>query len=98
MQNKKDYTLSNQIDQYFYFLAMGIDSTIIAVVLQAKNIQSQFLNKKQVIIIALVVLLYQFGSFFLLAIKTAQIFIRLEVIQNDTVFFPDRENALIFRW
>jgi len=76
---------------------MGIDSTIIAIVLQAKNIQSQFINKRLVIVIAFVVMLYQAGTLFLLAIKTAQLFIRLNFIQNDPIL-SDREQAEIYRW
>jgi len=66
--------------------------------MQMRNARSSFLSKRQVVMLAVIVGLFQIGSLILLAIKTSQIFIRLNLIQNDQDLFPDREEADIFKW
>jgi hypothetical protein len=88
-----NYAYDNIIDQYAYYLDVGVVIAAIAIVLQIKNIGSDFLTKKQSILLAVLVGLFQVGSLILMAIKTVQIFIRLELISDDKELFPDREEG-----
>jgi len=90
--------LDNIIDQYAYYIEVGIVIAFVGIVMQMRNARSSFLSKRQVVMLAVIVGLFQIGSLILLAIKTSQIFIRLNLIQNDQDLFPDREEADIFKW
>jgi len=48
--------------------------------------------------LSVIVGLFQFGSLILMAIKTIQIFIWLQLIEKDTGLFPNREAAITFKW
>lgn len=83
--------MDNIIDQYAYYIDVGIVIAFVGIIMQLRNARSSFLSKRQVILLAVTIGLFQIGSLILLVIKTAQIFIRLNLIQNDHDLFPDRD-------
>ena len=48
--------------------------------------------------LSVIVGLFQFGSLILMAIKTAQIFIWLSMVEIDKFIFPDRDAGVTFKW
>lgn len=80
IEDKINYVLDNIIDQSAYYVEVGVVIALVGIIMQLKNARSSFLSKRQVIMLALTIGLFQVGSLILLAIKTAQIFIRLDLI------------------
>lgn len=80
IEKKDTYTLDNIIDQYAYYIEVGIVIAFVGIIMQMRNARSSFLSKRQVVMLAVIVGLFQVGSLILLAIKAAQIFIRLNLI------------------
>jgi hypothetical protein len=98
IEDKINYALDNIIDQYAYYIDVGIVIAFVGIIMQMRSARSSFLSNRQVVMLAVIVGLFQVGSLILLVIKAAQIFIRLNLIENDQNLFPDREEAEIFKW
>lgn len=60
-QDKTDYGLDNAIDVVAFFLAVSAVVQIVLISLQIKNMRNPFLSKKQSIVMAVIVGVFQMG-------------------------------------
>jgi hypothetical protein len=72
--------------------------TLVALVLQIQHFKAGLLSKSQLILVATLAAVFQFGSFILMAIKTVQAHLDIALMQNGVCYFPDCNEASIFRW
>ena len=68
-QNNQNYAMDNAVDIYVFYLVSATLISVVAIALQLKNLARHFLSKKQVIMLAVLVRLFQIGAFFIAIIK-----------------------------
>lgn len=95
IENTKDYSLDDLVDQYTFYFAVEVAVTLLALLLQVQHFKSPYLKKNQLILVATLAAVFQFGTFIILAIKTVQA--HLDLALGDC-YFPDCNEAGFFRW
>ena len=64
-QENKDYSFENAVDVYAFYYLVSTIVCLVGIALQIKNLINRFLTKRQVIILAVLVGLFQAGILFL---------------------------------
>lgn len=98
IEDTKDYNLDNLADQYTFYLAVGVVVTLIAIFLQLRHFQRAFLSKRQLILLATLTALFQFGAFILMAVKAVQFHLDIALMKDGFCYFPDCDESGTFRW
>lgn len=98
IEDTKDYALDNLADQYTFYLAVGVVVTLFAILLQLRHFQRAFLSKRQLILLATLTALFQFGAFILMAVKTVQFHLDISLMKDGNCYFPDCDESGTFRW
>ena len=75
--------MENALDIYAYYFVVATVVCLAAVGMQIKNNRSRFLTKKQNLLLAVLVGLFQVGVFYTVAIKTVQGFVMKSVLGDD---------------
>jgi hypothetical protein len=77
IQDAVDYELDNAVDVYAFYLAVGSVIDLICLFLLCKSSSSHFMTKRHVVMVAVVMGLFQVGTFFLSTVMTAQFWIEI---------------------
>jgi hypothetical protein len=93
-----DYHLDDSADQYTFYIAVEVIVCLVALIVQIKHFKSPFLKKSQLILVATLAAVFQFGSFILLAIKAVQFHLDIALMENGNCRFKDCNEAGVFRW
>ena len=97
-QDNQNYAMDNAVDVYAYYLASATLLSVVAIALQLKNLLNNFLRKKQVILLAVMVGLFQIGVLFLVAVKLSEGFVELGIMGEELCEFEDCEAEKLLRW
>lgn len=65
---------------------------------QVHHFRKPFLRKNQLILIATLAAVFQFGSFIIMSVKAVQFYLDFTIIKNDNCYFPDCAEAKTYRW
>lgn len=98
IEDTKDYGLDNLADQYTFYLAVGVAVTLISIFLQLRHFQHSFLSKRQLILLATLTALFQFGAFILMAVKAVQFHLDIALMKDGDCYFLDCDESGTFRW
>ena len=98
IEDTKDYGLDNLADQYTFYLAVGVVVTLFSTLLQLRHFQRNFLSKRQLILLATLTALFQFGAFILMAVKAVQFHLDIALMKDGNCYFPDCDESGTFRW
>jgi asparagine N-glycosylation enzyme membrane subunit Stt3 len=90
--------LDSIADQYTFYFAVEVAITLVALFIQIKHFRKSFLNKNQLILVATLAALFQFGSFIVMAIKTVQFHLDISLMQDGVCYFIDCDESATFRW
>lgn len=98
IQDKKDYGIENAIDIYTFYFLSAFFIELIAISLQLHNLGRHFLTKKQNIVLAAIVGLFQMGSLFVLGIKAGQFFAQFWVLGDTACKYEDCDADNVLKW
>jgi hypothetical protein len=90
--------LDNLADQYTFYIAVEVVVSLVAIITQVAHFRKAFLKKNQLILVATLAAVFQFGSFILMSIKAVQFYLDISLMENGVCYFPDCEEAKTFRW
>lgn len=98
IQDTENYNLDNLADQYTFYIAVEVIVSLVALIVQIKHFKSPFLRKRQLILVATLAAVFQFGSFILMAIKTVQFHLDIILMENGNCYWTNCDEAGVFRW
>lgn len=90
--------MDNLADQYTFYIAVEVIVCLVALIMQVHHFRKPFLKKNQLILVATLAAVFQFGSFILMAIKAVQFHLDIALMQNGRCYFPDCDELGVFRW
>ena len=71
IQDKKDYGLDNSVDFYTLYFGAAIVFELVAIIVMLKNECTPMISNFQNVVLAVIVGLFQTGSFYVLALLTS---------------------------
>lgn len=85
-------------DQYMIYISVEVVITLIAIIVQIRHLKNEFLKKSQLILIATITSVFQFGSFIIMAIKAVQFHLDISLMKDGNCYFKDCNESALFRW
>ena len=85
------------MDIYAFFYAVATIVCVVGIALQIKNNINRFLTKRQNILLAVLVGVFQVGVFFICWVTLAQIAVEVSVL-GDNLFYRDEERLLMWEY
>jgi hypothetical protein len=98
IQDTEDYALDDLADQYTFYIAVEVIVSLVALGVQIRHFKTPFLRKSQLILVATLAAVFQFGSFILMAIKAVQFHLDIALMQDGNCYWKDCDEAGVFRW
>lgn len=90
--------MDNTADQYTFFIGVEVVVSLVALIVQIRHFKAPFLKKSQLILVATLAAVFQFGSFILMAIKAVQFHLDIALMENGNCRWKDCNEAGVFRW
>jgi hypothetical protein len=98
IEETETYALDNLADQYTFYIVVEVIVSLVVLILQIRHFSRPFMRKSQLILVATLAAVFQFGSFILMGIKAIQFHLDISLMQDGVCYFKDCDEARLFRW